>query len=112
MSYAALEDVYRVEVIGAFAAAKSVLPGMIKRQRILFKRDGCFSRLKHPSALCHREVWAAGAVTELVQGLRQERRPYRTFQTGLRPRCPDHARPLWPQLRSRKTGAYGSLGLF
>ena len=33
MSYAALEDVFRVEVIGAFAAAKSVLPGMIKRQR-------------------------------------------------------------------------------
>jgi NADP-dependent 3-hydroxy acid dehydrogenase YdfG len=33
MSYAALEDVYRVEVIGAFAAAKSVLPGMIKRSR-------------------------------------------------------------------------------
>lgn len=33
MSYAALEDVYRVEVIGAFAAAKSVLPAMIKRSR-------------------------------------------------------------------------------
>jgi len=33
MSYAALEDVYRVEVIGAFAAAKSVLPGMIERSR-------------------------------------------------------------------------------
>jgi NAD(P)-dependent dehydrogenase (short-subunit alcohol dehydrogenase family) len=31
MSYAALEDVYRVEVLGAFAAAKSVLPAMIKR---------------------------------------------------------------------------------
>jgi NAD(P)-dependent dehydrogenase (short-subunit alcohol dehydrogenase family) len=33
MSYAALEEVYRVEVIGAFAAAKSVLPGMIKRSQ-------------------------------------------------------------------------------
>ena len=33
MSYAALEDIYRVEVIGAFAAAKSVLPGMIERSR-------------------------------------------------------------------------------
>ncbi len=33
MSYAALEDIYRVEVIGAFAAAKSVLPAMIKRSR-------------------------------------------------------------------------------
>lgn len=33
MSYAALEDVYRVEVVGAFAAAKSVLPGMIERSR-------------------------------------------------------------------------------
>lgn len=33
MSYAALEDVYRVEVVGAFAAAKSVLPAMIKRSR-------------------------------------------------------------------------------
>jgi len=33
MSYAALEDVYRVEVLGAFAAAKSVLPAMIKRSR-------------------------------------------------------------------------------
>lgn len=31
MSYAALEDVFQVEVIGAFAAAKSVLPAMIKR---------------------------------------------------------------------------------
>lgn len=33
MSYAALEDIYRVEVVGAFAAAKSVLPSMIKRSR-------------------------------------------------------------------------------
>lgn len=33
MSYAALEDIYRVEVIGAFAAAKSVLPSMINRSR-------------------------------------------------------------------------------
>ena len=33
MSYAALEDVYRVEVVGAFAATKSVLPAMIKRSR-------------------------------------------------------------------------------
>ncbi len=33
MSYAALEDVFQVEVIGAFAAAKSVLPAMIKRSR-------------------------------------------------------------------------------
>ena len=33
MSYAALEDIYRVEVIGAFAAAKSVLPSMIDRSR-------------------------------------------------------------------------------
>ncbi|MGI9317377.1 MAG: SDR family NAD(P)-dependent oxidoreductase [bacterium] len=31
MSYAALVDNYRVEVIGAFAAAKSVLPSMIER---------------------------------------------------------------------------------
>lgn len=31
MSYAELEDIYRVEVIGAFAAAKSVLPSMINR---------------------------------------------------------------------------------
>lgn len=33
MSYAALEEIYRVEVIGAFAAAKSVLPNMISRSR-------------------------------------------------------------------------------
>lgn len=33
MSYEALEDVYRVEVVGAFAAAKAVLPTMIKRSR-------------------------------------------------------------------------------
>jgi NADP-dependent 3-hydroxy acid dehydrogenase YdfG len=33
MSYAALEENYREEVIGAFAAAKSVLPGMIERSR-------------------------------------------------------------------------------
>ncbi|MDH3695346.1 MAG: SDR family NAD(P)-dependent oxidoreductase [Gammaproteobacteria bacterium] len=33
MSYAALEDNHRVEVVGAFAAAKSVLPSMIKRAR-------------------------------------------------------------------------------
>ena len=33
MSYAALEDIYRVEVVGAFAAAKSVLPSMINRSR-------------------------------------------------------------------------------
>lgn len=33
MSYAALEDIYRVEVIGAFAAARSVLPSMINRSR-------------------------------------------------------------------------------
>ena len=33
MSYAALEDNYRVEVVGAFAAAKSVLPSMIDRSR-------------------------------------------------------------------------------
>ena len=33
MSYGALEEVFRVEVIGAFAAAKSVLPGMMKRSR-------------------------------------------------------------------------------
>jgi len=31
MSYTALEDIYRVEVIGAFAAAKSVMPSMIRR---------------------------------------------------------------------------------
>ncbi len=31
MTYEALEDVYRVEVLGAFAAAKSVLPEMIER---------------------------------------------------------------------------------
>lgn len=33
MSYAALENIYRVEVIGAFAAAKSVLPSMLSRAR-------------------------------------------------------------------------------
>jgi NAD(P)-dependent dehydrogenase (short-subunit alcohol dehydrogenase family) len=33
MSYAAMEDVYRVEVVGAFAAAKAVLPAMIGRSR-------------------------------------------------------------------------------
>ena len=33
MTYAALEDTYRVEVVGAFAAAKTVLPSMIKRSR-------------------------------------------------------------------------------
>ena len=31
MTYAALEDTYRVEVVGAFAAANTVLPAMIKR---------------------------------------------------------------------------------
>ncbi len=38
MSYEELEDIYRIEVIGAFAAAKSVLPSMQKRGRgsILF----------------------------------------------------------------------------
>ncbi|MEM7224778.1 MAG: SDR family NAD(P)-dependent oxidoreductase [Pseudomonadota bacterium] len=33
MTYEALEEVYRVEVVGAFAAAKSVLPTMIGRSR-------------------------------------------------------------------------------
>lgn len=33
MSYDALENVFQIEVIGAFAAAKSVLPDMIKRSR-------------------------------------------------------------------------------
>ncbi len=33
MTYEALEDVFQVEVVGAFAAAKSVLPAMIKRSR-------------------------------------------------------------------------------
>ena len=33
MSYDALENVYREEVVGAFAAAKAVLPGMITRSR-------------------------------------------------------------------------------
>ena len=33
MTYEALAEIYQVEVIGAFAAAKSVLPGMIKRSR-------------------------------------------------------------------------------
>ena len=33
MSYEALEDIFRVEVVGAFAAARSVLPTMIKRAR-------------------------------------------------------------------------------
>jgi len=33
MSYTALEDNYRLEVVGAFAAAKSVLPAMIKRSQ-------------------------------------------------------------------------------
>jgi NAD(P)-dependent dehydrogenase (short-subunit alcohol dehydrogenase family) len=33
MTYQALEDVYRVEVVGAFAAAKAVLPAMRKRGR-------------------------------------------------------------------------------
>jgi NAD(P)-dependent dehydrogenase (short-subunit alcohol dehydrogenase family) len=31
MTYAELEDVFRLEVLGAFAAAKAVLPGMIER---------------------------------------------------------------------------------
>jgi NAD(P)-dependent dehydrogenase (short-subunit alcohol dehydrogenase family) len=33
MSYAALDDVFQVEVVGAFAAAKTVLPAMIRRAR-------------------------------------------------------------------------------
>ena len=33
MSYDALENIYREEVVGAFAAAKAVLPGMISRSR-------------------------------------------------------------------------------
>lgn len=33
MTYGELDEIYRLEVIGAFAAAKSVLPGMIKRSR-------------------------------------------------------------------------------
>ena len=33
MSYDALENVYREEVVGAFAASKAVLPGMISRSR-------------------------------------------------------------------------------
>jgi NAD(P)-dependent dehydrogenase (short-subunit alcohol dehydrogenase family) len=33
MTYAELEEIYRLEVVGAFAAAKSVLPGMLERGR-------------------------------------------------------------------------------
>ena len=33
MTYEALENVFRLEVVGAFAAAKSVLPGMRQRRR-------------------------------------------------------------------------------
>lgn len=33
MTYAQLEDIYQLEVVGAFAAAKAVMPGMIKRGR-------------------------------------------------------------------------------
>jgi NAD(P)-dependent dehydrogenase (short-subunit alcohol dehydrogenase family) len=33
MTYAEIEEVYRLEVLGAFAAAKAVIPGMIKRGR-------------------------------------------------------------------------------
>ena len=33
MTYEALEEVYRLEVVGAFAAAKSVLPAMMARAR-------------------------------------------------------------------------------
>jgi NAD(P)-dependent dehydrogenase (short-subunit alcohol dehydrogenase family) len=33
MTYAELEQTYRLEVIGAFAAAKAVMPGMIRRGR-------------------------------------------------------------------------------
>ena len=36
MSYDALENVYREEVVGAFAAAKAVLPGMINRARAVY----------------------------------------------------------------------------
>jgi NAD(P)-dependent dehydrogenase (short-subunit alcohol dehydrogenase family) len=78
MSYAALEDVYRVEVIGAFAAAKSVLPGMIRRSR--------------------GSVFFSSA-TAAFRGSNT-----REFQTRLRSRCPDHARPLWRRIRSSETG--------
>ena len=33
LTYAELEDTFRLEVIGAFAAAKAVMPGMINRKR-------------------------------------------------------------------------------
>lgn len=33
ITYEQLEETYRIEVVGAFAAAKSVLPGMIKRKQ-------------------------------------------------------------------------------
>ena len=87
MTYAQLDDIYHVDVVGAFAAAKSVIPAMRERgqrQRAVFERDGGVPGLGNRSALRHRQVRAAGPGTMPGQGVREGWRPRRALSAGLR----------------------------
>ena len=97
MSYTELEDNYKLEVVGAFAAAKSVLPSMIDRSNgsvFFFKRHGRISRVEPVPTLCHRKIRPSWIESEPGQGLCERRDPYCALQAGLRSGCSHHARTL------------------
>jgi len=94
MSYAALEDIYRVEVIGAFATAKSVLPSMIKQSRgsLFFSIATAALRGSGTYPLYFIGKFGLRALSQsLTRVYAKRRRAHCAFQVGLRSLRSHHA---------------------
>lgn len=107
MTYAALEEIYRLEVVGAFAAAKSVLPSMRMRGQgsVFFSSaTAAFRGSKSHPLYAIGKFGLRAVIAKSFQSLFHGRRAYRACQTGLRSRCSNYARILRRELRSREIG--------
>ena len=101
LTYEELEDNYRLEVVGALASAKSVLPAMRERGKgsVFFSSATAAYRGSATHALyAIGKFGLRGVVPESSQGIFEGRCAHCSCSTGLRSRYAAYARDLWRRI--------------
>ena len=97
MTYAELEEIYRVEVVGAFAAARAVLPAMRRRGAgsVIFSSATAAFRGSATHPLYAIGKFGLRALSQMSgQGVLEGRGARGAHEAGLRPGRADDARAL------------------
>jgi NAD(P)-dependent dehydrogenase (short-subunit alcohol dehydrogenase family) len=110
IEYSELREILEIEVVGALAAAKAVMPGMIEKAggtMIFSSATAAFRRVGGKSALRDRQVWAPRARAESGEGVRKGRRSRRPHPARLCPRCADRPQANGREIRSEVCRVHG-----